>query len=528
MSVTYTAQCFVRPSLSALRPPYEHPTPAESDGAFSLADVLAIRSIHPFYNPHVLYPPDADAIRTVRRRAARGAGEVDLKRQPLLWKKDLYIAIERLINDSSPQNTFRRSIYTSTTGGGSGSKTLFFATDVHENRRQRALFGRFLRHMGLATEKDWIVTVHSAGNLYRSLDLTLELLENAGATVLAAGHDMSPAAVVRLVTQYSANALSGDSGQIVSMVHYISTLPQDERAKLGVDKIIYTSESLTAAQRAHIRAVLGPHTQICSILGSAEGGPYAASSSTHLSRGHLEEEKEEDDDDDSSAAGDFQDFFVDDRMTRIEILPMSVPENDASPVSAAACVPDGERGMIAQTSLTRLRNPLVRYITGDIGSLHRLSRRAAAALPARERRHMYVLRLYGRDRRFSFEWGGEYYEFRNLAALMNDARLGVLQWQVVLDRADGGSEEAWLEVRLLRAGEDVGGKNMIGDGIGTGTGTGTGIVSKEELARRIGTFFGLCAANEERFRLVFLDGLDQFELSSGGRKVVKFIDRFNK
>lgn len=334
------------------------------------------------------------------------------------------------------------------------------------------------------------------------MDLTLELLENAGATVLAAGHDMPPAAVVRLVTQYSANVLSGDSGQIVSMVHYISTLPPDERAKFSINKIIYTSESLTAAQRAHIRAVLGPDTQICSILGSAEGGPYAASSSTHLSRDHHHHHQE-----DASSDGDFQDFIVDDRMTRIEILPTCVPENDASPVSA--CVPDGERGMIAQTSLTRLRNPLVRYITGDIGSLHRLPPQAAAALPARERQHMYVLRLYGRDRRFSFEWGGEYYEFRNLVPLMNDARLGILQWQVVLDKAEG-SEEAWLEVRVLRAGED-----------------GDGVVSKEELARRIGTFFSLCAANEERFRLVFLDGLDEFELSTGGRKVVKFIDRFN-
>ncbi|GJD05305.1 hypothetical protein ColKHC_14130 [Colletotrichum higginsianum] len=513
MSVTYTAQCFVRPSLSSLRSPYEHLTPVEPDRAFSLADVLAIRSIHPFYSPHVLYPPNADAIRKARRRAAREAGEMDLKRQPLLWKKDLYTAIERLINDPSPQNTFRQSIYTSTTGGGSGSKPLFFATDVHENRRQRALFGRFLRHIGLATEKDWIVTVHSAGNLYRSLDLTLELLENAGATVLAAGHDMPPAAVVRLVTQYSANVLSGDSGQIVSMVHYISTLPPDERAKFSINKIIYTSESLTAAQRAHIRAVLGPDTQICSILGSAEGGPYAASSSTHLSRDHHHHHQE-----DASSDGDFQDFIVDDRMTRIEILPTCVPENDASPVSA--CVPDGERGMIAQTSLTRLRNPLVRYITGDIGSLHRLPPQAAAALPARERQHMYVLRLYGRDRRFSFEWGGEYYEFRNLVPLMNDARLGILQWQVVLDKAEG-SEEAWLEVRVLRAGEDVGGS---GNG---GGGDGDGVVSKEELTRRIGTFFSLCAANEERFRLVFLDGLDEFELSTGGRKVVKFIDRFN-
>lgn len=334
----------------------------------------------------------------------------------------------------------------------------------------------------------------------RSLDLTLELLENAGATVLAAGHHMSHGSVIQLARQYRANVLSGDSSQIVAIVHYVSTLSQQEQATLEINKVIYTSESMTKGQRTHILAVLGPHVQICSLLGSAEGGPYAAScprfSGDDNAKDHL------------SALEEYQDFIVDDRITRIEIVPTSIPENDPSHLFTV--VPDGKPGMIAQTSLTRLRNPLVRYITGDIGSLHKLPTGSEVGLPAQDQKHLFILRLYGRDRRFSFEWDGEYYEFRSLAAFLNDVRLGILQWQLILEKA-AGSEEALLQLRLLRPDrrqdEDC--------------------VSLDELKRQVGKSFSVCAANEDRFQLVFVRRLEDFELSPGGRKVVKFIDRFH-
>lgn len=58
---------------------------------YSLADVLAVADIHPFYSPNVQYPPDAQALRLVREQAA-GTTPADasrLKARPLLWKKDL-------------------------------------------------------------------------------------------------------------------------------------------------------------------------------------------------------------------------------------------------------------------------------------------------------------------------------------------------------------------------------------------------------------------------------------------------------
>jgi hypothetical protein len=57
--------------------------------SFSLAEVLAVAKIHPFYNPEVKYPPGADVIKATRQHLL-GRNEVaDLLTQPLLWKRDL-------------------------------------------------------------------------------------------------------------------------------------------------------------------------------------------------------------------------------------------------------------------------------------------------------------------------------------------------------------------------------------------------------------------------------------------------------
>lgn len=78
-----------------------------------------------------------------------------------------YTTIERLVNDESPDNAYRQSSYISITGGGRGSLPLFFATDARENRRQRAEFGKLIASTGMLGGRDWVVSMHSAGGLYR-------------------------------------------------------------------------------------------------------------------------------------------------------------------------------------------------------------------------------------------------------------------------------------------------------------------------------------------------------------------------
>lgn len=317
----------------------------------------------------------------------------------------------------------------------------------------------------------------------------LEILENAGASVLAAGQHMRPAEVAQLVTKYHANVLSGDSSQVTSIVHYISTLPKEERGRIKLSKIIYTSEALTPSQRTYILEVF-PYIQIYSILGSAEAGPYAVSLS-HSTISHWCMES-------------YEDFIFDTRRIKIEILPLSSSEQDPHPES----LEDGEQGMIAQTSLVRLRNPLVRYVTGDIGSLHPLSKDIRALVPETQWEYLRVLRLYGRDRRFSFEWDGEYLEFSGLNAMLNDTRSGVLQWQIVLDKMEP-SKEQLLKLYILRS-------SKTADGM-----------SKEDLVHQIETFFHVFSANCSRFKLVFLEDDSIFKRSETSRKIIKFINNYN-
>ncbi|KAM0255929.1 hypothetical protein ACHAQJ_005330 [Trichoderma viride] len=454
----------------------------------SLGEVLAVAKIHPFYVEEIQYPPDEQTVRAVREKAAKEQAEDTLKSRPIIWKKNLYNTIQRLVNDTHPDNTYRQSVYASITGGGFGSKPLFFGTDVYENRKHRAHFGHFLKTLGVIEPGDWALTTHSAGELYRSLDLTLEILENAGASVLSAGNFMPPNDVVKLLAKYHINVLTGDSGQIVQMVHYISTLPEEERALIKLDKLIYTSEVLTSAQRAHIREILSS-VKIFSLLGSAEAGPWAASSPDINGKESTTSE---------------EDLIFDTRAMLVEVFPSSFTEGD----SHADPLPEGESGMIVQTSLSRLRNPLVRYVSGDIGSVHFLPEHSRDKIPAADWPYLRILRLQGRDKRISFDWDGEYIQFEDMTALLNNEECGILQWQIIMDKLEP-SLESFLEIRLMCSQRT------------------SRVLSEKALVDRIKGFLRVVSTNEYRFKIIFVDELDEFVRSSTGRKVIKFVDRYS-
>jgi hypothetical protein len=116
--------------------------------------------------------------------------------------------------------------------------------------------------------------------------------------------------------------------------------------------------------------------------------------------------------------------------------------------------------------------------------------------------------LQGRDRRFSFEWERNYFEFDGLNYLMNDARLGVLQWQVVLDKMEN-TAQVLLEMRIVRDNEN------------------TGAISEDDLVHRIETYFHVFLGNCDRFKLVFSEDDNTFTRSKTGGKVIKFVDNYS-
>ncbi|KAF5626174.1 hypothetical protein F52700_8891 [Fusarium sp. NRRL 52700] len=434
------------------------------DPTYSLTDVLAVARIHPFYSS-AKYPPGEVTIQNAREGAASKYERPDLKSWPLLRKPDFV-----------------------TGGGGGVSKPLFFATDARENRRHRALFGEFLRKTGIIERGDWVLSTHHGGSLYRSLDLTLEIMENAGASVLAAGHQCPPATVVQILQDFNVNVLTGDSSQIISIVHQISTMP-DKKKNIKITKVIYTSEGLSVMQRAQIYKVLAP-VAIYSVLGSAEAGPYGASSPFLV---------------DIDLSSNSNDFIIDTRMTIIEVLPLSCAESDRDEIPEP--LPDGETGVITQTVLTRLRHPVIRYITGDIGSLHDLPQKAVGRFAKHDLPHYRVLRLQGRDHRFSFMWDGCDFQFDKLNTILCDPRSEVLLWQVILDKMKP-SQEISLEIRLLsgQSSRDT--------------------VSLQILSERLKNCLDVNVSNEHKFKITFVNDALGFELSGIGRKVIRFGTKF--
>lgn len=326
------------------------------------------------------------------------------------------------------------------------------------------------------------------------MDLIAEVMENSGATVLCGGSYMTTVEVGKALADYHVNVLSGESSQVVNAVQYISTLPQEQRDQINIEKVIYTSEMLSPTQRACIAATLGP-VSICSILGSAEAGPWAISNPDLTG--------------DEGPTGS-QDFIFDTRAMLIEIFHPSIMDGDYREITSRSdleIMPDTEQGIIVQTSLHRLRNPLVRYITGDIGSIHPLPETARAKLSESDRDFFRVLRLHGRDRRFSFEWDGMYFEFEGLAAIFNTEECGVLQWQLILDHHESSPRSA-IEVRLLCMPRT---ENLL---------------SQEAVSERVKAFFNVYSGNQSRLCITFLEDVNGFVRSTTGNKVIKFVDRF--
>lgn len=60
---------------------------------FSLAEVLAVAKIHPFYS-NATYPPTENTLQTIREQAAVTSTKANLVSQPLLHKQYLQVRPE--------------------------------------------------------------------------------------------------------------------------------------------------------------------------------------------------------------------------------------------------------------------------------------------------------------------------------------------------------------------------------------------------------------------------------------------------
>ncbi|KAK6529876.1 hypothetical protein TWF281_009032 [Arthrobotrys megalospora] len=466
------------------------------DTGYSLKQVLAVAKVHPFYNPDVEYPPTPEEVLAIASSISKEDNEaIDLSAIPLATKETLYPTIDRLWKDTNPKNSYRKAAYLSTTGGGSGGIPMLFATDVYENRRHRAAAGALVRACGVIEPGDVVFSVHVTGSLYRALDLMTEIFEMAGGAVLCAGPYVPRQDAIDSIIELRANVIAGDGSQVLQFAHDVAALPAEKREKVNIKKVLYTSDALTRDQRKIVSSVFG--AQIYSVNGSCEAGAWSTANFS------ITGEPDEDG----------VDFMYDSRMMVVEILPPSILEESGTG-GVIRPVPDGEKGILVQTSLSRLRNPLIRYVTGDMASVRPFP--VTDKIPQEVAQHLRVIRLYGRDRRFSFKWFGEYFEFHKLKELLQSKGWGVLQYQILLETIPE-SEILNLTVRLYRLNPGM-----------VSPEEGNALFSNEEILGKLKSFFVVGAVNidnNDYFKVEFLDSLSGFERSKTGNKVMNFVDR---
>jgi phenylacetate-coenzyme A ligase PaaK-like adenylate-forming protein len=286
--------------------------------------------------------------------------------------------------------------------------------------------------------------------------------------------------------------LSGDTSQLVHLASYVENAGLQD--SLQIKKILYTSEPITRLQRSYLESVFGDNEsglQISSALASAEMGIWAVSNFAITGPQHE----------------DSADFIFDSRHMIVEVLPLDVNLNQGD--RKYPCTLEFDKpGLLVVTSLQRLRNPLVRYLTGDIGSVHRLPSSAASKIKGGVE-YLRVLRLQGRDIRSSFKWEGEYFEFSGLKKIMSNPVWGILRWQIILDTDALDPNSECLEVRMMR---------MKLDG-------GDRLISQEHLIAELKEYFYVHAMNESLFNVKQIVSSGLFIRSDSGNKVIMFVDR---
>ena len=249
---------------------------------------------------------------------------------------------------------------------------------------------------------------------------------------------------------------------------------------------------LSRTRRKFLTSIFGP-VAFYSIFASAETGPWA------IANFNLTGEPADD-----NAA----DFIYDERAMRVEVLAMSSPAADSQQLSLSGeleFAPEATAGHLVLTCLQRLQNPLVRYVSGDIGSVHELPASAMRQIGEDKAAHLKVLRLYGRDQRFSFKWLGEYYDFAELSKVMQTEGWDILHWQVILKDDDLKGPDI-CELRLFR--DWVDGRT----------------VACKELERDLAEVFHLTPLNAKQLKVVNVKNMEEFVKSETSNKIIRFLD----
>ena len=415
----------------------------------SLQEILSSASAHPIYTPLLQKSAIAKNVSSVPAPSnveEAWRSDLSLTDFPFLVKDHLISSFQTLIRTDP---TFLHSAYLSPTGGTRGGSTqLYFVTATADNRAQRRVAADMYANLRVIEKTDIFMNLHGGIAMYRGQDLTSTLIDLAGGTELSIGGITSDAETLEIARMFRPNAIFSTSSRVLQFAKYVATLPESER--LRVRKVIYTSEPLPPAQEVFLHEALGVEL-IGSCYGSAEAGPMAGAPPIPIRttvEGTLN----------GNSSAEYREFVFDRKMVVIEII-------NAQGETIACSIPgqelgSGEVGEIILTSLDRLKNPLVRYRTGDLGSLHALH---DMSLMDETKRGDYLrFRSYGRNPMMSFFIDSEYIDVVELQRrIFSKPEHDVLEWQVIISPLSAeemsceeeGTKADGLEFRIVTKGE---------------------------------------------------------------------------
>jgi phenylacetate-coenzyme A ligase PaaK-like adenylate-forming protein len=413
---------------------------------------------HPMYGNTHFQVADARPIKSMAaERADTTQTTEDLLEQlniPFLEKTLLYDKIIDLYRENNP--LLLKSIYISPTGGTSGT-SLFFPTDVYENRAQRRYMGCLASICGTLDSGDVVAILHGGRPMYRSQDVTSEISENAGASVLWIGSDATDSDAFSIIERFHGNTICATPTRLLQFAQYLAN---NKPGQISLKKIVFTSEPLPASQEEYLRTQFGT-THVASMYGSAEAGVWAASLPT------------------KAIGSTTREFIYDTRFMCVEIWNF-----DENSTLTEEEMESGVLGEVVLTSLMRRRNPLIRYRTGDVARTISLSPsettileeriKEASCEPASPRmlqtqtwetnifetlnlppfevKYMRKLVLGGRDLSKSFHFHGDYVDANVLESIFSTfpseycPGVSIIAWQVIVQH---GTVEDVCEYRLV-------------------------------------------------------------------------------
>ncbi|CAF3459328.1 unnamed protein product [Rotaria socialis] len=236
----------------------------------------------------------------------------------ILTKEKLH---EQLVALKSIDNRWNQNVYVSSSGG-SGGKSLFFATDIKQNQLQRQILVDMMLEQNIISHNDVCLNLFQSNNIYRSFEIFNDFCTMANCTTLPMSASATDADILKVIEYFKPNILMGSPYRLMQFAFFMEK--QIEK-KINFEKIYFACESLDEIKQRYFERIFH-----CSIFigfyGSAEAGVFACQSPKYSAT---------------------KIFLYPKELVHIEII----------------------NSKIIVTNLIRKRNQLIRFDSGDLGRL---------------------------------------------------------------------------------------------------------------------------------------------------------------